>query len=403
MTTGQWALGLMTGTVLDGEIDIALIRTDGRQVFEFGYSATEKYSTSTCDLLANAVSDAQSWNFCGPQPDSFQRAESALTEEQSHAVLRSLEAAGLPRKNISLIGFHGQTLLHRPKKSVTDSLDGESVKTPVYDSGLHSLADEEGERGRTLQLADGQAMAALTGIDVVHDFRSMDMLQGGQGAPLVPVYHRALLSSAGLGAEVTIVNLGGIANLTWWDGDSQLIAFDCGPANAPINDWVSKAGVGDYDVDGTFGLNGEVNEERLSEVLDHSYFDAPYPKSLDRNEFFDSISGALSGMSAEDGAALLAALCAAGVERSLRLLPLRPQRILLCGGGRHNKAIVHQLRLRAGAAVDDVEVLGWRGDALEAECFAYLATRVKAGLPTSFPSTTGCRFPVCGGVISKAR
>lgn len=402
MTTRQWALGLMTGTVLDGEIDIAVIQTDGRQVFEFGYCASEKYSTSTCELLANAVSDAQSWNFQGPQPDSFKQAESALTEEQSQAVLRSLKVAALTASQISQIGFHGQTVLHRPKKNLFASSASETDNSTVKDIHLSSV-DNKGKGGQTLQLADGQAMAALTGIDVVHDFRSMDMLHGGQGAPLVPVYHRALLESAGLGDGEVIVNLGGVANLTWWDGDARLIAFDCGPANAPINDWVRQVCALEYDVDGELGLRGEVDEERLNEILSHSYFDSAYPKSLDRNEFVDSISVALSGMSAADGAALLSALCASGIERSLRLLPLRPKRILLCGGGRHNKAIVRQLQIRTHATVDDVEVLGWRGDALEAECFAFLATRVKAGLPTSFPSTTGCRVPVCGGVISKAR
>jgi len=346
MTSGQWAVGLMTGTVLDGEIDIALIRTDGEQIFEFGYSATEHYSTSTCTLIANAVNDARIWNFQGPHPESFRHAEVALTEEQSQAVVRSLKVAGLAVADINLIGFHGQTVLHRP--------------------------------------------------------RSMDMSQGGEGAPLVPVYHKALLSRAGLGSDVVIVNLGGVANLTWWDGSSQLLAFDCGPANAPINDWVSSLGAGSYDVNGKLAMSGKIDEERLQKILNCSYFERKPPKSLDRNEFSEAIAGALAGMSVNDGAALLSALCAAGVERSLRLLPVRPRQILLCGGGRHNKAIVRQLQMRTSIKVDDVDTLGWRGDALEAECFAYLASRVKAGLPTSFPSTTGCRVPVCGGVMSKA-
>jgi len=403
MTGGQWAVGLMTGTVLDGEIDIALIRTDGEQVFEFGYSATENYSTSACKLIASAVNDAQSWNFQGPRPQSFQHAETALTEEQSRAVLRSLKSAGLSADDISLIGFHGQTVLHRPYQARSLSLENNSANTTAASKVLSSRTEEREERGQTLQLADGKTMAALTGIDVVHDFRSMDMLQGGQGAPLVPIYHKALLASAGLAREVVIVNLGGVANLTWWDGETQLIAFDCGPANAPINDWLSICGAGPYDVGGEFGLRGEIHEKRLQEILSHPYFAKPYPKSLDRNEFADAISEALSGMSVADGAALLSALCAAGIERSLRLLPEAPRQILLCGGGRHNKAIVKQLQERTAVNVDEVEVFGWRGDALEAECFAFLAARVKAGLPTSFPSTTGCRSPVCGGVISRAR
>jgi len=366
MTSGQWAVGLMTGTVLDGEIDIALIRTDGEQIFEFGYSATEHYSTSTCTLIANAVNDARIWNFQGPHPESFRHAEVALTEEQSQAVVRSLKVAGLAVADINLIGFQAE------------------------------------ECGQTLQLADGKSMALQTGIDVVHDFRSMDMSQGGEGAPLVPVYHKALLSRAGLGSDVVIVNLGGVANLTWWDGSSRLLAFDCGPANAPINDWVSSLGAGSYDVNGKLAMSGKIDEERLQKILNCSYFERKPPKSLDRNEFSEAIAGALAGMSVNDGAALLSALCAAGVERSLRLLPVRPRQILLCGGGRHNKAIVRQLQMRTSIKVDDVDILGWRGDALEAECFAYLASRVKAGLPTSFPSTTGCRVPVCGGVMSKA-
>jgi len=194
-----------------------------------------------------------------------------------------------------------------------------------------------------------------------------------------------------------VLNLGGVANLTWWDGDATLLAFDTGPANAPINDFVRSTVGQAFDKDGALAAAGVVDEKRLAELLEHPYFTARYPKSLDRYDFSSAMA---NGLSVQDGAALLTAFSAAAVDKALKLLPERPTRLIVCGGGRHNPTLMNEIVNRTGATVVSAEAEGWRGDAVEAECFAYLAVRSMRGLPLSFPSTTGASSPVCGGVIN---
>ena len=380
MTTTGWAVGLMTGTVLDGEIDVALLRSDGNSIFEIGPFYSHRYLDATQELIRTAVHDARAWNFSGDNPASFALAESALTQEQSDAVQTAVRQASLQLNDISVVGFHGQTVLHRPP-------DRSSSNT---------------RPGQTLQLGDGELMARETGLTIVHDFRSADMRQGGQGAPLAPVYHQALMRTDAMDRSAAIVNLGGISNLTWWDQQQDLIAFDAGPANAPIDDWVRQQQSGSFDKGGEFGLLGRVDEGRLQIVMQHAYFTAPFPKSLDRQDFQSVIDSVMSGLTLNDGAALLAAVCASAIDKGLALLPERPQRLILCGGGRHNQAIRCEMTSRTGCEVLLAEDLGWQGDAIEAECFAFLAERVIRSMPTSFPSTTGCRQSVCGGKVSRA-
>jgi anhydro-N-acetylmuramic acid kinase len=240
-------------------------------------------------------------------------------------------------------------------------------------------------------------MARMLGRPVAFDFRSADVAAGGQGAPLSPVYHAALLRRLGTDAGTAVLNLGGVANVTWTDGD-RIVAFDTGPANAPINDFVRSRGLGEMDRDGALARAGRVDEARLAAALDHRYLAAPYPKSLDR---FDFTARLADGMSAEDGAATLTAFTAAAVGRGLDLLPLRPRRLIVCGGGRHNPALMEMLGTRADVEAVPAEAVGWRGDAVEAECFAFLAVRVLRGLPISFPSTTGVPAPMTGGRIAR--
>jgi len=380
MINTGWAVGLMTGTVLDGEIDVALLRNDGESVFESGPFYTHRYTDATQELIRAAVDDASIWNFSGNPPSSFELVELELTLEQSAAVQAALRNASLQLSDVSVVGFHGQTVLHRP------SAESLSSNKP----------------GRTLQLGSGELMARKTGLTVVHDFRSADMREGGQGAPLAPIYHQALMRAAGMDRATIIVNLGGISNLTWWDQQQGLIAFDAGPANAPIDDWVRKAGYGSFDSGGNLGLAGCVDESRLQSVMKHSYFTDAFPKSLDRQDFENVIRSATTGLTLNDGAALLAAVCASAIDKALALLPVRAQRLILCGGGRHNRAIRQEMATRTGCKVLLAEDVGWRGDAIEAECFAFLAERVIRNLPTSFPSTTGCRQTVCGGQVSRA-
>lgn len=366
-----WAVGLMTGTVLDGNIDVALLKTDGESVETFGAYTLAPYDREVRDLLEAAVDAARMWNFEGPEPDIFAEAEAVLTRAQSEAVRVLVESSGLTMADIGIVGFHGQTVLHR--------------------------APQPGRKGDTRQLGDGALMAQILGTKVAFDFRSADMQLGGQGAPLSAAYHAALLRDLGAKGDVAVLNLGGVANITWWDGADLVIAFDTGPANAPINDFVKSLGHGEMDRDGVLALAGEVDESRLAEALTHSYLIAPYPKSLDR---FDFGADMAKGLGAEDGAALLTAFTSAAVGKALDLLPRRPEKIIVCGGGRRNPAIMAALAKRADVAVQSAETVGWRGDAVEAECFAFLAVRVLRGLPISFPTTTGVAAPATGGLLA---
>ena len=364
--TPVWAAGLMTGTVLDGNVDIALLRTDGESVQEFGSWTLAPYPADIRPLLQGALDAARAWAFEGPEPAVFAVAEAALTRAQAAAVQAFLAGAGVTP---AVVGFHGQTVLHR--------------------------APEPGRIGATRQLGDGALMASLLGIPVVHDFRSADVRAGGQGAPLSACYHAALLRGAP--PDTAALNLGGVGNLTWAGRDGALVAFDTGPANAPLNDWVERHTGQPMDRDGALARAGRVDEARLERLLRHPYLDAPPPKSLDRFSFTAAMA---DGLGLEDGAATLAAFTAAAVGRGLDLLPRRPARLAVCGGGRRNPAIMDALQLRAGVEVLSAEDLGWRGDAIEAECFAYLAVRRLRGLPISFPGTTGVPMPMVGGVLN---
>ena len=362
-----WAVGLMTGTVLDGHIDVALIRSDGERVLDHGACRLMPAPAGLVEVLQDTLAAARLWAFEGPEPAIFAVAEDALTRAQAAAVQALIDE--VKPGPIGIVGFHGQTVLHR--------------------------APAPGRQGRTRQLGDGALMAELLGLPVAFDFRSHDVAMGGQGAPLAPIYHAALL--AGAGPQTAVLNMGGVGNLTWADGQGGLVAFDTGPANAPINDWVRRHGLGAMDRDGALALSGRVDEGRLKHLLDHPYFAKPAPKSLDRFDFTDAMA---EGLSPADGAALLTAFAAAAVARGLDHLPKRPERLVVCGGGRRNPALMAELAARTGAAIVPAETLGWRGDAVEAECFAFLALRTLRGLPISFPTTTGAPRPLTGGRIA---
>lgn len=366
-----WAVGLMTGTVLDGNIDVALLKTDGETVTEFGAYALKPYPRWIRDLLEQAQAEARIWNFEGSEPTVFAEAEEALTRAQSAAVRELVEESGLSMADIGVVGFHGQTVLHR--------------------------APQAGRIGDTRQLGDGRLMSELLGTTVAYDFRTADIRAGGQGAPLAAIYHAALLRSVDPSGSTAILNLGGVGNITWWDGGDALVAFDTGPANAPINDFVKARGLGEMDRDGALAAKGSVDEARLAELLKHPYLAAPYPKSLDR---FDFTAAMADGLDEEDGAATLTAFTTSAVGKALDLLPRRPQRLAVSGGGRRNPTMMRMLVERAKVELVPVETLGWRGDAVEAECFAFLAVRVLRGLPISFPSTTGVPKAMTGGKLA---
>lgn len=366
-----WAIGLMTGTVLDGFIDIAMIRTDGETIEDFGPWELAPYPSEIRPLLRKAFEAAKQWRFTGPDPDIFREAEIALTRAQSEAVNRFLDKHGFSASDVAAVGFHGQTVLH--------------------------AAPQNGHRGHTRQLGDGAMMAEIIGTDVVYDFRTADMEAGGQGAPLSAIYHKAMLEKIGAGPDTAILNLGGVANISWYDGD-RLMAFDTGPANAPVNDWVNAHSGADMDLDGAIAARGTVDEARLAEMLRHPYLSAAFPKSLDRFDFSASMA---DGLGLEDGAATLTAFTAAAVGRALDLLPQRPERIVVCGGGRKNPTMMRELARRTSARIIPAEDAGLRGDAVEAECFAFLAIRAMRAMPYSYPLTTGVSEPQTGGRIAR--
>jgi anhydro-N-acetylmuramic acid kinase len=365
-----WAVGLMTGTVLDGNIDVALLKTDGERIAAFGAWTLAPYPPGLADLLRETLQQARAWNFGPLDPPIFAEAEDALTRAQSAAVRQFVESQGMTMADIGVVGFHGQSVLHR---------------APTKD-----------RIGDTRQLGNGALMAELLGSKVAYDFRSADVRAGGQGAPLAASYHATLLRDLGATGETAVLNLGGVANVTWAEGD-RVIAFDTGPANAPINDWVRAHSGAAMDSDGALAKSGKVDEGRLAELLKHPYLAAPYPKSLDRFDFEATMA---EGLSLEDGAATLTAFTASAVGKGLDLLPQRPKKIIVCGGGRRNPVIMEMLNRRARVEAVPAELVGWRGDAIEAELFAFLAVRRLRDLPISFPTTTGVPVPMNGARLA---
>ena len=358
------AIGLMSGTSLDG-VDAALIETDGEARVRPVAFLGKDYSDTDRALLADATAAALTYD--APRPSSIIIAATDLvTRTHTSAVRKLLSRAGIAAGEIGVIGFHGQTVAHRP------------------------------DRGWTWQVGDGAALATATGIDVVADFRSADVAAGGQGAPLLPVYHAAL--AGWLDGPVAILNLGGVANVTLV-GAGELIAFDTGPANGLVDDWIGEATGARYDDGGALAAAGQVHADVLDTMLAHPFFDQPPPKSLDRADF--TIRPA-RGLSSADGAATLTAFTAATVARALKLLPVRPERLLVAGGGRRNPVMLAMIAERTGLVAEPAEALGWNGDAVEAEGFAYMAVRSLCGLPISFPGTTGAPRPLTGGTLHRA-
>jgi anhydro-N-acetylmuramic acid kinase len=364
MAEAVLAVGLMSGTSLDG-VDAALIETDGEAHARPLAFRGEPYSNEARRQLAEATALALTFDRPRQSP-SIAAAADLIVRTHALAVRKLLAQAEVPAAAVAVIGFHGQTVAHRP------------------------------QRGWTWQIGDGAALAAATGIAVVDDFRSADVAAGGEGAPLLPVYHAA--RTAGLAAPVAVLNLGGVANVTWIGVDGTLVAFDTGPANGLIDSWVEEATGARFDAGGALAAAGRVDDAVLMAMLDHPYFASPPPKSLDRNDF--TIQPA-RGLSAADGAATLTAFTAASVAEALDRLPARPRRLLVAGGGRHNPTLLAMIAARTGLKPEPAEALGWNGDATEAEGFAYMAVRSLRGLPISFPGTTRAPRPLTGGTLHR--
>ena len=362
------AIGLMSGTSLDG-IDVAVIDTDGGQDIRRGACATVAYPSAFRARLVQAINDARDLTDRSARPGCLADVERELTERHAAALTGFLTAQGIEASGISAIGFHGQTVVHRPADRLT------------------------------VQLGDGALLAKLSGIDVVHDLRAADCAAGGQGAPLVPVYHRALVAKLPQ-RPVAVVNIGGVANVTYIGGDGHLIAFDTGPGNALIDDWMLKHTRAARDEDGATAARGTVKDDVVRFYLSHSYFGQLPPKSLDRNAFFSDL---VDGLSREDGAATLTAFTALAIARAREHFPQEPQLWIICGGGRRNRTIMSMLAAQVQNAVVPAEAVGLDGDSIEAEAWGYLAIRSLLKLPITFPGTTGISEPLSSGVFSRAR
>src|SRR5262245_39476655 len=361
----------MSGTSLDG-IDVALLETDGRDGVRrgpTGYRAVGEVERAT---LAAALRAAVQLNDRGARPGVIGEAEQLVTRLHAEAVETFLAGNGIDAATLDVVGFHGQTLVHRP------------------------------ERRLTVQIGDGAALAGRLGIPVVFDFRAADVAAGGQGAPLVPAFHRALVAQLDRPRPVAVLNVGGVANVTWCDATGDPIACDTGPGNALLDDFMRLRTGAAFDRDGDQAARGTVDAAFVARVLDDPFFAAPLPKSLDRNTFA-YIGDALAEVSVPDGAATLTALTAKAVARVVAQLPRAPAWWIVAGGGARNRTLMRMLaEALAPATVETADAVGWSADALEAQAFAYLAVRTLEGLPITFPTTTGVAQPLTGGVVVKA-
>jgi anhydro-N-acetylmuramic acid kinase len=357
------AIGAISGTSMDG-IDVALIRSDGRARVETGPGATFPYPSDVGAALREVVADPERAR------GSLMQLERAVTDAHVAAIQAFLEKFAIDRRSVAAVGLHGQTVLHRPREKLTR------------------------------QLGDGARAAKALGIDVVNDFRAADVAAGGEGAPLIPLYHAAMC--AGLERPLTIVNWGGVGNVTYLGARGEIIAFDAGPANALIDDFVAeRLGVG-YDEGGALAAAGRVDEELVARFMRDAYFDRPPPKSLDRN-YFHRLAGAVQSLGDADGAATLAAFTVEATAAAERHFPAKAPRWLVCGGGRRNLTLMRALAARLAARVEPIEAIGYDGGVVEAQGFAYLALRSRQGLPISLPTTTGAPRPLTGGVSWPAK
>lgn len=357
--TAMRALGLMSGTSMDG-IDAALLISDGETIDGFGPTAYHPYSDADRSLARQAMARARSLTDRDARPDVIGEAEECITRRHIDFLRGFLERCG----PVDLIGFHGQTVFHDP------------------------------DRALTVQIGDGERLADALGIPVIFDLRSADVRAGGQGAPLVPVYHRAVVNHLQLALPVAVVNIGGVANVTWIGDDGTLGAFDTGPGNALMNDWVKARTGADYDAGGALAQRGRVDRSVLAALGDNPYFARAWPKSLDRDAFDLS---PVETLGLEDGLATLAAFTVDTLVQGLACFDTAPKTVLISGGGAHNPVLIDRLRQSVGAPVQTMAEVGLDPDFIEAQAFAFCAIRSERGLPLTFPGTTGVAEPMTGG------
>ncbi|MCB1473880.1 MAG: anhydro-N-acetylmuramic acid kinase [Rhodobiaceae bacterium] len=364
------AAGMMSGTSMDG-VDVALVETDGCTISRFGGTLSVAYNESERAVLRRALDDARAITDRGMRPGKVGRAESVVTDRHAEAIEILCAEQGISLSEIDIIGFHGQTVLHRPQARLT------------------------------VQIGNARQLSSRLGRPVISDFRAADVAAGGQGAPLVPVFHAALAETAGLAKPVAFLNLGGVANITYIGADGELIAFDTGPANALLDDWALTHTGTPVDLDARLAARGQVDRDRLARLMDDPYFDAPPPKSLDRAHFSARSADVLGGLAAEEGAATLAAFTVESVAAALRFLPQPPVTWIVAGGGTRNPVIMGGLEARLGVPVMAADACGFSSQYMEAQAFAYLAVRSLHRLAITFPGTTGAPIPLNGGSLTR--
>ncbi|SJZ55152.1 anhydro-N-acetylmuramic acid kinase [Enhydrobacter aerosaccus] len=347
-------VGLMSGTSVDG-VDVALIETDGERIAHLGPCLTLPYTDESRRRI-RAAFGAETGN------EITRSAEEAVTAAHVEAVRRWSSDYGVDLSSVDVVGFHGQTITHRPEKRFT------------------------------WQIGDGAALAKTLGVRVVNDLRSADVAAGGQGAPLVPVYHAALVRD--LPRPIAVVNVGGVANVTWVGEDGALLAFDTGPGNGPIDDWCARRAGTRFDRDGVLAASGKVNRGRLLRFSENLFFNKLPPKSLDRGDFNDAW---VDGLSVADGAATLTWGTARSIALAERHFPAPVRQWVISGGGARNPTLLRAIAEETRATVVTAEQLGWNGDAIEAQAFGFLAARSLRGLPITFPTTTGVPMAMTGG------
>ncbi len=361
------AIGLMSGTSMDA-IDVALVETDGAEAIVLGATSAYPYTEAERALLRQALKDAAGLDDRRARPGALAEAESMITRQHARAVEAFLADRAIDRASIEIVGFHGQTVLHRPEQHLT------------------------------VQIGDGSVLAAALGLAVAYDFRAADCAAGGQGAPLVPIFHQALAAAAGFAEPIAAINIGGVANVSYLVPGKDPIACDAGPGNALIDDLMwTRSGVA-LDRDGAVAAKGRVDAAILDGFLAHEFFRAPPPKSLDRNSFSAT---PVARLSTEDAAATLTAFTAEGIARALDLMPGRPTLAIVCGGGARNRTLMNELASRLPCKLASAESFGWSVDAMEAQAFAFLAVRALKNLPVTFPTTTGVARPLAGGVLAR--
>ena len=363
----------MSGTSLDG-VDVALLETDGESIAEFGPTFYRAYSDAERELLRAALAAATTLSDREARPGAMGEAEGMITGAHGEAVEEFLTRNRIDSASVDVVGLHGQTVLHRP------------------------------ERRLTIQLGDGATLARRLRIPVVFDFRAADVAAGGQGAPLAPVFHRAMVHALDRVHPVAVLNIGGVANVTLIDGMLDPFACDTGPGNALIDDFMHERTGQPHDPAGENAARGQVDEAAVEQVLTHPFFAARPPKSLDRNDFREwaTAEAALADKTTADGAATLTAITAASIAAIVKHLRRKPATWVVSGGGAHNATLMRMLaQLLAPASVETADSVGWNSDAVEAQAFAYLAVRSLRGLPITFPTTTGVTEPMTGGIIAR--